>query len=629
MKKVRALFQPEGKRGEGFEGESILHLAQRIGLDLNSLCGGLGVCKKCRVIIKEGAHLLSPLTDIEQRLFSPEELGEGYRLACRAKFTDEGEVLVDIPPDSRTGHMQLLAAGIEAKVPLHPAVKKRVVQVTKPTLKNIEADAENFSKTLRRDEISFESISFQAIRNLPAILRKSDWKVTATVWQDKEIISVESEDTGKRLYGFAVDVGTTKLAGYLIDLTSGKVIRSSSSINPQVPYGDDVLSRISYAINNQDGLEKLAQVVREGISKLIEDCCEDMGIKGEEIYDIVAVGNTAMHHLLFGINPKFVALAPHPAAVRSPLNVKASELGFKVCPGTYIHALPNVAGFVGADAVADVLATEIYKEEEIAMVVDIGTNTEIILGNKERLGSCSCASGPAFEGARIKNGMRAATGAIETVWIEPHLRIRYKTIGGSKPRGICGSAMVDSLAGFLENGMIDNTGKINVKLTLPAIRKQPDGMSEIIIAGKDETESGKEIVITQGDIRELQLAKAAIYTGASILMKRMKISMDDLQKIFIAGAFGNFINPENARTIGMYPDISANKVKFVGNSAGSGARMALLSAELRSVAEKIADKMMYVELAGDPDFNSEFIKSMYLPHEEVERFRNVMKLLEK
>ncbi|HJX24095.1 MAG TPA: ASKHA domain-containing protein, partial [Candidatus Bathyarchaeia archaeon] len=590
MDKAKVLFQPDGKRSEGQPGESILHLAQRMGLDLNSLCGGLGVCKKCLIVIKEGGSILSPLTDTEARFFSEGEVSEGYRLACRTSILRTGDIVVEIPFESRTGQMKLLASGIEAKVSLNPAVRKALVQLRKPTLKNIEADAENLLATIKEKYgIRFGSLSYEVLKRLPAALREGNWNVSITIRQDEEVIAVEPNDTTARLFGFAVDVGTTKLAGYLVDLSKGKVVASASMINPQVPYGDDILSRITYTNSNPDGLNKLASTVREGIMKLIGDCCAEAGVEKEEVYDVVAVGNTAMHHILFGIDPEYVALAPHPAAIRSSLNVKAREIGLRISEGAYAYSLPLVAGFVGSDAVADGMATEIHMSEEVAMMIDIGTNTEIVLGSKYGLGACSCASGPAFEGARIKNGMRAATGAIESIWIEPDLRIRYKTIDSTAPRGICGSAMVDALAEFLVNGLIDNTGKIRVEKGHPQVRRT-DNLSEVVIAEKGETVGGEEITVTQADIREIQLAKAAIYTGASILMKNMRILPEELKRIFIAGAFGNYVNPENARIIGMYPDIALSKVRFVGNSAGSGARMALLSYDIRRMAEIVANK---------------------------------------
>jgi len=336
-----------------------------------------------------------------------------------------------------------------------------------------------------------------------------------------------------------------------------------------------------------------------------------------------------MHHILLGISPNYVAQSPYPAALQSPIDIKARDLGVKTNCGSYVHALPVIAGFVGGDTVADILATGIYQMSDLAMLIDVGTNTEIVLGNKDRLLACSCASGSAFEGAHIKHGVRATTGAIEHVSIDPEtLDVTYTTIEDELPCGICGSAIVDVIAEMLKSRIIDRTGRFNVKLETPRLRTETKE-AEFVLAWKDSTINKKDIVVIQRDIREVQLAKAAIYTGASILMKHAKVFPNDIKKMFLAGAFGNYVDPQSAKIIGMYPDVPLERVQFVGNTAGSGARMALLSVNARKTAESIAEYVDYLELGADIDFQNEFLKAMYLPHQETERFPNATKMLEK
>jgi len=521
-----------------------------------------------------------------------------------------------------------LLRGLERKIELAPAVKKVTVRLPKPTLQDVKSDTDRLTEALKSEAGFKPRVDYETLKVIPHALRKADWTVAVTLWRDQEMISVEPGPS-QGLYGFAVDVGTTKLAGYLVDLNTGKIVATASMMNPQVSYGEDGISRIQYVMDDEKNLTRLQETVIEGVNQLIAQACENSGISPELICDVTFAGNTAMHHILLGIPPNFVAAMPYPAALQSAVDVKARDLSLKVNRGAYIHALPTIAGFVGGDAVADVLATKLCEAEELSMLIDIGTNTEIVLGNKLHLTACSCASGPAFEGAHIKFGMRAATGAIEHVWINPRtLEVGYRTIGDAKPHGLCGSAVVDITAEMLKVGLVNNGGRLNTELNTPRLRKG-EKSAEFVIAWKDEASIEGDIVVTQGDIREIQLAKAAIYTGASILMKQMQVHREEIQKIFLAGAFGNYVDPQNARIIGMYPDVPLERVQFVGNTAGSGARMALLSIDARQTAEEIAKNVEYVELGADPNFQSEFLKATYLPHQETSRFPNVIRMLGK
>jgi uncharacterized 2Fe-2S/4Fe-4S cluster protein (DUF4445 family) len=412
---------------------------------------------------------------------------------------------------------------------------------------------------------------------------------------------------------------------------------SEAMMNPQIKYGDDVMSRISYTMVEKDReeenetlkVEELQKCVVAAINQIIEDVCTEANVRTDHVYEVVAVGNTAMQHLLLGICPKYIAWAPYCAALGSE-DFKSAEIGIKINENGNVHVFPIIGGFVGGDHVSAILATKMadLEREQIGMLLDIGTNTEIAIGNKEDMISCSCASGPAFEGFHIKHGMRASTGAIERISIDPEtFEVRYTTIDGAVPRGLCGSALIDLLAEMLKTGIMDGSGNLNLNATNGSGRVRKNrGEKEFVVVWKREIETGigtsisSDIVITQRDIRELQLAKAAIRTGAEILMRRRGIKEADIDVIYIAGAFGSYVDPENARLIGMYPQIDLSKVKIVGNAAGSGAKLALLSQEKRHKAEEIAKKVRYIELATEPDFLHFYMSSHYFPFSDISRY---------
>ena len=627
MTKASLIFQPYGKKLDVTIGETIFEAAKEMGIRLESFCGGHGTCGKCRVIIRRGKESLSSLSGAEEFFLSKDELDDGFRLACQAAINKRGIIIVEIPYWSQLDQQRLLLEGLERLVKLKPSVKNFIVHLREPSLLDVRSDIDRLLDAVKNQIRLRPRIDYECLKKIPLVLREGHWTVTATLWMNSEIISVKPESPRGGVYGVAVDIGTTKLALYLVNLETSETLMSTSMVNPQISYGEDVISRISYIMADDENLERLHRVIIEGINRLIDESCVKIGITAEEIYDMTVVGNTAMHHIFLNIYPKYVALNPYPAALQSSINIKARELGITANRGAYVYMLPTVAGFVGGDAIGDIIATEIYKSDKLMMVIDIGTNTEIILGNRNRLIACSCASGPVFEGAHITYGMRAATGAIERIWIDPKtLEVRYQTIDNAKPRGLCGSAEVDILAEMIKAKIITSNGRFNPKLETERLRKNRDPI-EFVIVRKDETAINNDIVVTQKDIREVQLAKAAIYTGTSILMRQMNITPTEIQKIMIAGAFGNYIDPLNARTIGMYPDVPLRRVGLVGNTAGSGARMALLSTKVRRLAEKVAREVQYIELGADPMFQEEFLKATYLPHKEIERFPSIMQLM--
>ncbi|MBS7655924.1 DUF4445 domain-containing protein [Candidatus Bathyarchaeota archaeon] len=626
MKKAEVTFQPSGRRFNISIGESLYSAAKAVGVE--ALCGGRGSCGKCRVIIREGTNFLSLISTSEEKLLSKEEVDEGYRLACQAIIASAGKIIVEVPFESQIGRQKLAVSGIEAKIELNPYIKKYFIKLTPPTLNDFKPDFERIINALNvKYGLNIKHISYQALKQLPAALRNSEFKVTLTIKADEEIIDVEPGNKEKELYGFAVDIGTTKVAGYLMDLTNNKIIATVSMMNPQIPYGEDVISRISYALKTDLNLEALHKAIVDGVNKLIKEACDKAGINLNSIYELVIVGNTAMHHLFFNINPKFLGLSPYTPALKKSIYVKSKEVGVNIHPEAEVYSLPLIAGFVGADAVADILATEIYKLKEKALLIDVGTNTEIILSDGINLICCSTASGPAFEGAHITHGMRAATGAIEKVWINPKdLNPTYKTVDDEKPRGICGSGIVDAIAEMLKAKIIDFNGKIKTEIKHPRIKRNNNTI-EYVIAWKEETTVNKDITITQKDIFEIQLAKAAIYTGLSILMNKFNVKPEELSKVFIAGAFGLYLNPESAKIIGMIPDIALNKIIFAGNTAGSGARIALTSRRIREEANKLVNEISYIELAADPNFMHEFASALRFPHKNINLFPTVKKIL--
>ena len=619
-------FQPLGRKTSPEQGRTLLELARDSGVAIESICGSAGKCGKCKVVIRSGAANLTPLNRSEVEILGDKSVHAGTRLACQAKIVSEGDIVVEVPEESRRGHHRLLAAGEERATKLKPAMTKAVIGLPPATLADVRADDDRFLEVLRKGARASSMMSPGAHRTLPGALRDGSWLVTATLFRGKEVVRVDPGDTTGELYGVAVDIGTTKVVAYLIDLTSGVVLATESMPNPQIPFGEDVMSRITFTTKTPDGNERLQKVILDGLNSLISKLSSSSGVPQENILEVMVVGNTAMHHIFFGIPAKHLASAPYAPAVRTSLVYDAGQMGVDIYPFGKVSSLPNVAGFVGADAIADLVSSGLYRDKHIGMMIDIGTNTEIIAGNKDRLVSCSCASGPAFEGAHIRFGMRASTGAIERVWIDPATKdVRLQTIDDARPRGICGSGIVDAIAEMFRSGIIDPSGRITDNKGDKRVRKGPDGVREYVLVWGKDTDTGEDITVAQHDIEEIQLAKAAIFTGVSTLMRKLGVKCQDLKRVYAAGAFGTYVDASSAVTIGMYPDVPVTRIRFVGNAAGSGARMALKSTHVRDLAEKLSKKVEYVELAAEKDFQSEFAKAMFLPHRDLGRFPSVGK----
>jgi len=616
------------------EGEkTLLEASRELGVDIESVCGGTQVCGKCKVKIEEGrfeklgidsrmSHL-SKWQPSEEKFIDAGAKAEGFRLACAARL--KGDVLAFVPEESRAGKQVIRKAAREIKIKHNPAVKLYHVELSGPSLDDPVGDFERLAQKLSANHgLKNLGIDYFALVDLPDILRKADWKVTAALWNDQEIIRI-FPGCVEESWGVAVDIGTTTVAAYLCSLKTGRVDATESMMNPQVTFGEDVMSRITYSIAHPDkGLQEMSALIIKGLNGLIAQAAKAIGIGTADILDMSLVGNTAMHHLLLGINPRYVGASPFAPALHRSMDIKARDLGMGINRSSYVHILPIEAGFVGADNVGVLICEEPYREDKIRLIIDIGTNGELILGNNERMLSSSCATGPALEGAQIAFGMRAAPGAIERVKIDPAtFEVNYKVIGreewsqASTPeqmeaKGICGSGILDLLAELYRTGIVQKSGAFNRDLKISRLRNNSEGTPEFVVAWRKDTSIGKDIVVTQGDIRQIQLAKAAIYAGAKLMMRRLGI--DQIDRVIIAGAFGAHVDKEEALIIGMLPDISPEKIISVGNAAGDGARIALLNKEKREEANRVARQVEYVELTIEEGFQDEFVAALHIPH---------------
>ena len=631
--KVRIVFQPSGRRGEIEKGKTLLEGSQELGVDINALCGGKGMCGKCKVKIEEGrfeklgiqssmAHLTARQPS-EEKFIDQKEEAEGYRLACAAKL--KGDVLVYVPEESRLSEQVVRKAAREMEIALNPTVMLYHVELTKPSLDNPTGDFERLTEKLAEVHgLKNLVVDYSILVNLPDILRTADWSVTAAVWKDQEIIRLYPGCV-EESWGLAVDVGTTTVAAYLCSLKTGKIHATESMMNPQVTYGEDVMSRITYAKDHPDsGLEKMRTQLISGLNDMIAKMVDRQGIAGDDILDMTLVGNTAMHHILLQINPEYIGASPFAPAIHRSLDIKTRDLGIAINESSYVHILPIEAGFVGADNVGVLIAEELHRKDETQLVIDIGTNGEIVVGNRERMISASCATGPALEGAQISCGMRAAPGAIERIQIDPEtLDVTFKVIENesgndpgsaerAKAKGICGSGIIDVLGEFYRAGVIEGSGAFRKTLDTPRLRTNGDGGVEFVIAWKDQSSTGHDIFVTQADIRQIQLAKAAIYAGTKLIMRRLGI--DRVDRVVIAGAFGTYIDKNEALLIGMIPDIAPDRILAVGNAAGDGARIALLNKEKREEADWIARRVEYLELTTEKEFQDEFVAALHIPH---------------
>jgi uncharacterized 2Fe-2S/4Fe-4S cluster protein (DUF4445 family) len=595
-------FEPVGRRGECQKNESLLACARQLGVGISSICGGEGICHSCKVQVLSGT--VSKPTPNELETFSRHEIKGGWRLACQAYPTSDCKIAV--PAESMTTPQRVQVEGLEVKVTPEPSVRVYRLQLAAPSLEAPQADADRLLEALNQQhKLRCTKVDIGALRTISDQLRSWKWKTQAVVRNGKLIAILPPKS---RQLGLAIDLGTTKIAGYLVDLTNGQTLAAKGIMNPQISYGEDIISRITRVVKSPDEGVQLQKLAVDAINELSTDLCAEAGAKPEEIVEAVVVGNTAMHHLLLRLPVKQLALSPFVPAVSQALEVRAGELGLNIPPGVCAYLLPNIAGFVGADHVSMLLATDAWQTKETTVALDIGTNTEVSLICKGKIATTSCASGPAFEGGHIKYGMRAATGAIERLRIDGD-KIQYQTIDEAPPVGICGSGILDALAQLYLAKIIDEGGRI--------INNQPrvrtyKGQHEFILVSKEERNGKSAITITQHDVRELQLAKAAIRTGIQVLLETSGCSEAEIKQVIIAGAFGNYIDVASAVAIGMLPSLPLNRFRQVGNAAGMGAKLALISLKSRAQAEAIASRVSYIELASASKFEHVFVQANYL-----------------
>ena len=586
--------------------------------DFDFPCGGRGKCGKCRLRIAEGA-VAPAKTDTEH--LDPVEIAQGYRLACVTQINND--MVIEIPY-VKSPQYKILIAAVQKQVKLGQHLSKIYLELDPPKLEDQQPDWERllaeFDKTGLASEDKPASLSL--LRDLPQTLRQADWHVTALT-DEETVFGLEPGDSTKTMLGIAFDIGTTTIVGYLLDLLTGREMSVVSALNPQTRYGADVIARIAYATSQEDGLDKLHDAIISALNELIDEAVSQAKVSREDVYAVTVVGNTCMHHLFLGISPKNLALAPYVPVVSQPLAFFARELGLKINRLGRVYVLPNIAGFVGADTVGVLLATELDWSEGFKLAIDIGTNGEIVLGSKERLVACSTAAGPAFEGSQISSGMRGMLGAIDHVRFRNGLEI--SVIGGGKPCGICGSGLLDTVAGLLEQGIVDRRGRILSPDELDPIAiqysgniiKLENGAKAFELAAAQETAHGRPILITQKDISELQLAKGAIAAGIQVLCEQLGIGLEAITEVLLAGAFGNYLDLRSACAIGMIPAALEARLKPVGNAAGAGAKAALLSRSEYQRAAMIADFVEYVELSIYPNFSRLFVSSLDFPSRRI------------
>ena len=669
QEKVKIVFTPSGKRGSFEGGTKVLDAARQLGVDIDSVCGGRAICGRCQINVlvgdfaKHNIHSdfdsVTDITEAEKKYAQRRGLDEDRRLSCQSIL--KSDAVIDVPASSQV-HQQVVRKENESHdIDINPIIKPYYVNVAKQKEKSLKKQS-NFSlHEIKTFKISVEepdmhkgtgdlsrlkvalceewgldnlTCSLEVLQSLQTVLREGEWKVTVAVRNNEEIIAV-FPGFKDEMFGIAVDVGSTTIAAHLCDLSTGEVSGSAGLMNPQIRFGEDLMSRVSYIMMNEGGEKDLTRVVREAINEIITTIITENNIDAEDILEMTLVGNPIMHHLVLGIDPTELGAAPFALATDLSADIRAKELNLNINSGAYVYVLPCVAGHVGADAAAVLLAEEPFNKDEISLIVDVGTNAEIILGNNQRLLAASSPTGPAFEGAQISSGQRAAPGAIERARIDPEtLEPRFKVIGCDLwsddedfevnipvggITGICGSGIIEIVAEMFLNKIINQDGKISKELSNKSSRIIEDGRTYSYVLHDGE----QVIKITQNDIRAIQLAKAALYAGVKLLMH--KLSIEKVDRIRLAGAFGSHIDVKYAMALGLIPDCLVDEVSSAGNAAGTGARVTLLDKDSRNKLEGEVRKIEKIETAVEPSFQEEFVSAMAIPHKS-DDFSNLAKV---
>lgn len=628
MPAPRVTFDPEDRTVAVDAGQTLLDAAFAAGVPLDSVCGGRGICQRCRVVVLGG----EVETDEAGVVF-----GEGQILACQTRVA--GDVRVEVPAASRIEGEQILTGGergeqvlatseeILAGLPRaadlfvpSPMAFALPLELPPPTLHDCVSDLHRLSRELRRQRnIRDLSVSLELLRAAPRVLRESDWEVTALLARTNggyELIDLVRGVRASRTFGLAVDIGTTTVVVHLVDLQHGNTVGAAAALNRQSAYGDDVISRIIHA-GEPGGLDRLRGAVVDQINLLVGSLARAHQVGRNEIIGAVCAGNTTMLHLLLRLPPDEIRREPYIPAATVPPSFRASDVGLRIHPRALVASMPGVSSYVGGDITADVLAAGMDRTPELSMLIDVGTNGETVIGNREFLVCCACSAGPAFEGGGISCGMRAARGAVQRVALTPQGGLSYSTIGGARPRGLCGSGLVDLLAELLRAGYMDRSGRLVPDA--PVVRRGPDGL-EVLVVPAGESATGRDIVLTSADIETLLRSKAAVYAGGALLARRLGIEMADIQRVYVAGGFGTYLDIQKAVLIGLLPDVPPDRVTFIGNGSVAGARMALLSYEVWRRAAEVAQMMTYRELSVDAAFMEEYVSAMFLPHTDCARF---------
>jgi len=634
-KRINVTFQPDDITATVEYKANLLETAIASVVPINASCGGAGTCGTCKVLIEKGR-----VDSIRTAKVSEEEYARGTRQACQSRILSN--LTVQIPAESRLEAAVLereMASGVEAQAALatgwgfKPSVAKDFIELVPPTLKDNTSDLSRLMRGLKkrhgREKIS---VDFPVVKKLAQVLRDGRWMVTVTTLRDSEtglrLINIEPGDTRTKLYCLAFDIGTTAVRGQLLDLNRGKVLAQSLDYNRQRSYGEDVISRIAYS-QKPGGLKRLQQAVVATINKIIGELIEQAGVETKDIAHMVVAGNTTMTQLLLGLDPKYLRLAPYVPTINTAPPLTASTLGIEVAEHVHLYTIPSVASYVGGDIVAGVLGTGVHQSKKLTLYIDIGTNGEIVIGNSDWMVTASCSAGPAFEGGGIKHGMIAASGAIEDFNISrQNLEPEVHTIGNSKANGICGAGLINIVAALFSAGVINQKGKFHSHLPTKRIRRGRDGY-EYVIAWATETETGKDIVLTEVDIDNLIRAKAAMYAGCQTLIRSVGTSCPDVERVIVAGTFGSNIDIDKAVTIGLLPDLPRERFIFIGNGSLLGARLTAFSHDLVSEGQRVAGMMTNLELSESSDFMHNYVAALFLPHTHTEEFPSVRAKLNK
>lgn len=644
MATYRVRFQPDGNEVTVEEGENLLEAARSANVYVGAICGGEGTCGKCRLVVREG-EVTGESTDF----LTGDEIRHGYVLACQV--TPQSDVVVEVPPESRlSGYVGIsedsdrfsdFCGRAEESLPgeLDPLTRKFFVELAEPTLDDPAADQERLLAAVSQRREGPWQMGLKVARELPRALRRfkagrTTWnwqwhgRVTATVGlrsEVGEVLFVETGDTSGCSYGVALDVGTTTVVAHLVDLTSATTCEAAAKYNSQIKFGGDVISRINYA-RQPGGAEALHRSIIEDIDTLIDDLVRRAGVGRGDIHCVVAAGNTAMLHLLLGLETDLIRLSPFVPAATCPPPLRAAEIGIRIHPRGLLYTLPMVGSYVGGDITAGILASGMHRSDELALLIDIGTNGEVVLGNREFLVACSASAGPAFEGGTVSCGMRAAGGAIERVQISrDKLAVTCRTIDGRPPVGVCGTGLIDALAEMSLTGLVDRSGRFQLGREPQRFRLSEEGQPELLLVPAHRSGSGREITMTQCDVENLIRTKGAIYAAIDSLVESVGLSLNDIRRVYIAGGFGNHLDLGSCIAIGLLPDLPVDRFRFIGNSSIAGAKLGMLSYRSFEEVHRLCSQITYQELMVDPAYMERFTSACFLPHTDLSRFPSVVK----